>query len=196
MPDKTCSLCLDVKPESSFSPLFDGRLNARCKVCRAQAEKERKARLSPEGREDLLRRKREAYDRDREAIAMRRKSAHLARTPGQVEADRAYHTDRYRSNPGRALQMRCATHGITVEEFRRWWIQQAGACGSCGCSFSSESDAKIDHDHSCCPAKRSCRECFRGLLCGQCNLLIGHAREDCDILAAACEYLTRWRERP
>jgi hypothetical protein len=36
----------------------------------------------------------------------------------------------------------------------------------------------IDHDHSCCPQRRSCDICRRGLACGRCNKLLGLANED------------------
>lgn len=33
----------------------------------------------------------------------------------------------------------------------------------------------VDHDHSCCPEKRACRKCIRGLLCADCNMMLGLA---------------------
>ena len=50
----------------------------------------------------------------------------------------------------------------------------------------------IDHDHSCCPDKKSCGKCVRGLLCQKCNSVIGFAKDDPEILKAAISYLERY----
>jgi hypothetical protein len=50
----------------------------------------------------------------------------------------------------------------------------------------------IDHDHSCCPNKKSCGKCVRGLLCQKCNSVIGFANDDPEILKAAISYLERY----
>jgi Recombination endonuclease VII len=47
----------------------------------------------------------------------------------------------------------------------------------------------IDHDHRCCPGIGSCGQCVRGLLCGQCNLMLGYANDQPERLRAAVEYL-------
>ena len=49
----------------------------------------------------------------------------------------------------------------------------------------------IDHDHSCCPGDKSCGECIRGLLCRECNLLLGHSRDDINRLQNAIKYLKK-----
>lgn len=50
----------------------------------------------------------------------------------------------------------------------------------------------IDHDHDCCPGNRkSCGECIRGFLCGDCNRALGLMRDDAEALRRAADYLTR-----
>lgn len=49
----------------------------------------------------------------------------------------------------------------------------------------------IDHDHSCCPGNKSCGKCIRGLLCRECNLLLGHCKDDIDRLKNAIKYLKK-----
>jgi hypothetical protein len=51
----------------------------------------------------------------------------------------------------------------------------------------------IDHDHKCCPTSgRGCGSCVRGLLCGSCNLGLGHFADDPARLDAAAMYLRRY----
>lgn len=47
----------------------------------------------------------------------------------------------------------------------------------------------VDHDHSCCPGKTSCGKCVRGLLCGNCNTILGRMRDDASALLRAAKYL-------
>ena len=51
----------------------------------------------------------------------------------------------------------------------------------------------IDHDHACCPGKRSCGRCIRGLLCDLCNRGLGMFKDDPIRLRAAAEYLASER---
>lgn len=54
----------------------------------------------------------------------------------------------------------------------------------------------IDHDHHCCPpSKRSCGNCVRGILCAKCNMMLGKAGDDPEILINAARYLTEWKAR-
>jgi len=81
---------------------------------------------------------------------------------------------------------------IRPERYDEILEAQGGACAICG---SKDPGWKrryfsVDHDHSCCPdSAKSCGQCVRGLLCGSCNVLIGHARDDVDILTSAAAYL-------
>ena len=52
----------------------------------------------------------------------------------------------------------------------------------------------IDHDHSCCPGSTSCGKCVRGVLCGECNLMIGLGKDRQDILVSASEYLIKYKK--
>jgi Recombination endonuclease VII len=35
----------------------------------------------------------------------------------------------------------------------------------------------VDHDHTCHPKNKACKQCIRGLLCRNCNRMIGHAEQ-------------------
>lgn len=40
-------------------------------------------------------------------------------------------------------------------------------------SCASDVKLSIDHDHNCCPGANSCGRCIRGVLCQDCNHLLG-----------------------
>jgi len=50
----------------------------------------------------------------------------------------------------------------------------------------------VDHDHKCCPGKKSCGNCIRGLICFDCNIALGHLREDPKIVESALIYLNKY----
>jgi hypothetical protein len=51
----------------------------------------------------------------------------------------------------------------------------------------------IDHDHSCCPGKRSCGKCVRGLLCHSCSVGSGCFGDDPARLRAQADYIERFK---
>jgi hypothetical protein len=58
-------------------------------------------------------------------------------------------------------------------------------CTVCGATDSHT----IDHDHSCCNGNFSCGKCIRGILCGRCNVVLGHTQDSPDLLRKAADYL-------
>jgi hypothetical protein len=65
---------------------------------------------------------------------------------------------------------------------------QKGVCAICG-EASSKGPLEVDHDHRCCPGKRTCGQCVRGLLCSACNRGIGNFRDDPLLLINAVKYV-------
>jgi len=51
--------------------------------------------------------------------------------------------------------------------------QQGNACAICRVLFTQTIKPYVDHDHSCCKDQRTCGKCTRGLLCNECNKLLG-----------------------
>lgn len=105
---------------------------------------------------------------------------------------RAYAADWRDRNPGRdALQQLMRRHGREIaDDFPAMWDAQAGLCYLCGRDLDA-AKTHIDHDHSCCPARRSCRACRRGLSCGPCNSMLGFANDDPDRLRLIAVNLER-----
>jgi hypothetical protein len=78
-------------------------------------------------------------------------------------------------------------YGITVEQYDTMWLLQRGLCAICKQSPDGKYPLVVDHDHDTGQARK--------LLCNRCNVLIGMAREDVDILESAIRYLTYMKER-
>jgi len=51
--------------------------------------------------------------------------------------------------------------------------EQDGHCALCSAVITGGKRLHVDHDHACCPGKRACGKCNRGLLCGGCNIRLG-----------------------
>lgn len=108
-----------------------------------------------------------------------------------------YSKQRNGKNGLRAYCKKCAANmemkrkfGITMEEYERILVAQGGGCKLCG--KTPEENGKmlaIDHDHSCCNNIKTCGNCVRGLLCTDCNLMLGLAKDNVALLRLAISYL-------
>lgn len=81
---------------------------------------------------------------------------------------------------------------ISISEYDHILASQDFRCAICR-KHQDEFDKRfsVDHDHSCCPGKKSCGPCIRGLLCFGCNVGIGHLRDNIKNLQSAIEYLNK-----
>lgn len=59
--------------------------------------------------------------------------------------------------------------GVSAKWVKAQVAAQGGCCARCHEPFRNSKDTQIDHDHSCCPGRRSCGSCVRGVICWQCN---------------------------
>jgi Recombination endonuclease VII len=77
------------------------------------------------------------------------------------------------------------TYGITELEYNEMFNKQEGCCAICKRHQSEFTKAlNIDHNHEF--------NFNRGLLCWNCNTIIGKAHEDVDILQSVIDYLHEW----
>lgn len=75
-------------------------------------------------------------------------------------------------------------YGITLDEYNRMFLEQNGCCAICGRHQSEFTKALfVDHDHV--------TNKVRALLCSNCNLILGHSRDDPTLLVKVIEYLER-----
>lgn len=79
------------------------------------------------------------------------------------------------------------TYGITLAERDAMWAAQGGVCAICHQKpTGGRGDGiYVDHDHE--------TNKIRGLLCGQCNCLLGYARDNVLTLESAIRYLQEQR---
>lgn len=90
-----------------------------------------------------------------------------------------------------------STYRITVDEYNQLLVEQGGGCAICHKKPSELSrELAVDHDHACCSGSRSCGGCIRGLLCNSCNTVLGHLRDDIDLMQKAINYLASYRGKP
>ena len=73
-------------------------------------------------------------------------------------------------------------HGITIEQYNEIYAKQKGKCAICG-KHQNDSAHILAIDHNHITGK------IRGLLCVKCNLILGHANDNVQILAEAINYL-------
>lgn len=92
-----------------------------------------------------------------------------------------------RAAANREWNMR-TTYGITSAQYGELLALQGGGCAICGSPPGARMLA-VDHDHGCCPGKKSCGRCLRGLLCSRCNLALGKVRDSKQLLRNAIDYL-------
>lgn len=74
--------------------------------------------------------------------------------------------------------------GISVDDWEAMLVSQGGACYLCGDPME-RFDIHVDHSHACCPGKRGCGKCVRGLACRWCNQGVGQFRDDPDRMLRA-----------
>lgn len=77
-------------------------------------------------------------------------------------------------------------HGLTKEQYEAMMEQQQGICANPACSNEA---TVIDHDHTCCPGKRSCGKCVVGLLCSGCNTAEGLLESNANKALGLAEYI-------
>lgn len=76
---------------------------------------------------------------------------------------------------------------ITLEQYDEILEAQDGVCAICK-QPPMLIRLSVDHDHKCCPGRKSCGKCVRGLICQRCNAVLGYI-ESGNLLGAILAYL-------
>lgn len=119
------------------------------------------------------------------AETKRRQDAWRAANPEHVRAQgrRNYQRNAHRMRDAKLEWHYRRNYGITRAERDQMLVEQGGRCLVCGSDQWGKKGPSVDHCHATGKV--------RGLLCSKCNTMIGLAKEDPVILAAAIEYLKR-----
>lgn len=83
-------------------------------------------------------------------------------------------------------------YGLRQDEWNRLFEAQGSRCKCCGTTEHGGKNWHTDHDRACCPGQKSCGQCIRGILCHQCNLMLGNANDDPARLLLAIQYLKQF----
>jgi hypothetical protein len=70
-------------------------------------------------------------------------------------------------------------YGITLDQFNQLLAKQNNCCAICNKELIR--NVHVDHDHN--------DKKIRGLLCARCNMMLGYAKDNPDILKSAINYL-------
>lgn len=98
-----------------------------------------------------------------------------------------YETDRYRKNPiGHRERHLIRKYGVTLSDYDAMFVRQLGCCAICGKKQARAFD--VDHCHD--------TKIVRGLLCTNCNRMIGHSADSPERLRRAAGYLESSRRSP
>lgn len=84
-------------------------------------------------------------------------------------------------------------HGLTCDDYDQMLEAQDGVCAGCHKPDPRGARLAVDHNHSCCPADKSCSNCRRGLLCVRCNRAVGLLQDSADTATWIAQYLIRFR---
>lgn len=97
-----------------------------------------------------------------------------------------FYTDKIRSNGLSSYCKKCLSAGrrrklgVTPEQYEQMLEQQSGVCAICE-QPEINRELAVDHDHK--------TNKVRGLLCNNCNQMLGRAKDNIRILTKAIEYL-------
>lgn len=95
-------------------------------------------------------------------------------------------TNKLRYEQGRSVVKMKDGFTYTSEDKISLWEKQDGKCDICKDEIKSANIGCVDHDHATIK--------MRGLLCGNCNKMLGYAKDNIETLKSAIVYLEHHAE--
>jgi len=118
------------------------------------------------------------YQANREQIRAQQAAYRAGNREQRNTRQREYAAAWRAANPEKVRALHAVrAHGLSPGDWAEMWQAQDGRCYLCGDGMDKDK-AHVEHDHSCCGEKRSCRICRRGLACPECNHVLGYAHDD------------------
>ncbi len=184
---KTCTKCQIPKEIDDFCIVRknkDGR-NTRCKKCCKQLCSGWRAK---ESSLDKIQNSRVKWESNNHSKRIQYRKNYRTRNPERARAivRKSLHKNKEKYKPQKWRQAIKRLYNLDAEDFYRIQKEQNNLCAICGLH---EKDAKrqklcVDHCHD--------TKVVRGLLCFSCNVLLGSAQDNPDILIKAAEYLKKF----
>jgi hypothetical protein len=78
-------------------------------------------------------------------------------------------------------------YGISLQQWNDMFEKQNNSCKICNTKESRH--FVVDHDHYCCPGRKTCGNCTRGIICENCNRVLGSVKDSKDLLKNMINYL-------
>jgi hypothetical protein len=196
---KQCMKCKEYKERDLFSTdksAKDGKY-AYCKSCNAAKNRAFRAanpeynrawqKANPEKAAATTRAYREANPEKAAAATRAYREANREKAAANARAWE-------KANPEKAAESRrVCLYNLTNEKYQELLDKQNNSCKICLKPFT-DTTPHIDHDHVCCPGKKSCGECVRGLLCNACNTGLGFFKDSAEILQSGKNYLDEYNQ--
>lgn len=79
-------------------------------------------------------------------------------------------------------------YGLMPEDFQKLLASQNFQCALCPAKYKDD-QWHLDHDHRCCPERRACEKCIRGILCHKCNLGLGFVEKNIEDIDKVLSYV-------
>lgn len=103
---------------------------------------------------------------------------------GFLEKNPTYFKDYHQRNKNRRnAQQRFRNYGLTDEQYKHIFIMQGERCAICWSKDHNSRNWHVDHDHQTGKV--------RGILCHDCNHMLGGARDNPTALARGVQYLQK-----
>lgn len=198
---KICKVCgreLPATPEFfTTHPTCKYGLNSKCRECISTYMKERRKRYGKEidkknlpyarkwkkeHAEEIKEYQTEWYKNNKKKIEEYSKNYYAEHREEIIEKATLWNKKHPEKAEKNRRKSQLSQYGLTIEEYDKLYDEQNGVCACCGepqtlgCRFLS-----VDHDHE--------TGRVRGLLCTNCNIGLGHFKDDKEKLKMAIKYL-------